>query len=149
MKQLPQFPLKTSTIKILPALMDELKNAPVVSFLLPSIFWYDNIYKRISDRLESLDFIKNVYPKLKTIVFKIVDPPQATLLTLHKIKIFSKNLDDELFRIDVVPFISECITCSNQQVQILSLNTIAIIQSKIDFLTLKNNILPKINVLID
>jgi SCY1-like protein 2 len=90
------------------------------------------------------EFQKGIYPLLKLHVFKIVDPPQQTLLVLHKIDLFVKSLTDETFRVDVVPFVLDCISSSNTQIQISSLRTIAVIQPKIDFLTLKKLVLPKI-----
>jgi hypothetical protein len=81
---------------------------------------------------------------LKPIVFQILDPPQPTLIVLRKLDLFSKFLDDKIFISDVIPFILNCLSSKNDQIQINALNSISHMIPKLSFLTIKVEILPKI-----
>jgi hypothetical protein len=58
--KLAQFSHKTGTSKILPILLEELKNTSIVSFLLPSIFWYCQLSTGYVRKCRKMNF-KRVY----------------------------------------------------------------------------------------
>jgi SCY1-like protein 2 len=74
---LPEFSTRYDTLinprlmkqKLLPKLLEELKDKQLIPFILPNLFW-------ILDRVEPHEFVSIALPRFKDI-FKIIDPPQS------------------------------------------------------------------------
>ena len=138
--QLQQFSLTTVVKKILPQLLSELKNSELAPFLLPPIVW-------ICDRITDAEFRSKIIPVFKTTVFIIKEPPQANLLILSRADLFVKKLTDGQFKTEILPFIVQTLSSSNEKVLIGGTKAITKTVSHLDFLSLKSEILPKLFLL--
>ncbi|KAJ3413653.1 hypothetical protein HDV05_007721 [Chytridiales sp. JEL 0842] len=136
-RMLPQFSKKLLARKILPYLLNELKDPMMAPFILPNIFW-------ISDQLSDNEFNVKVLPSLKS-VFKLTDPPQAILLLLSRIDLFMKKCPSvETFRQDIMPLLYSALDVPVLQVQEMAVKMIPSILEKLDFTTIKSSLFPKI-----
>ncbi|KAI8892666.1 kinase-like domain-containing protein [Globomyces pollinis-pini] len=137
---LQQFSFKTVSNKILPVLLEELKNHSMIPFLLPSLFW-------ISERLSDSEFASKVIPAFKSTLFQVRDPPQAVLLLLSRIDLFVKKLNDDQFRTDLFPFIIDSLSSTNADVQLAASKAIPKLIVHLDFMTVKTLLLSKMEAL--
>jgi hypothetical protein len=137
---LQQFSFKTVNKKILHLLLEELKNSQMAPFVLPSIFW-------ITERCSNDDFTTKILPVLKTTAFQIKEPPQAALLTLSRLELLGKKTSKEHFRQDILPFVVNCLTNKNHQVQSQTTKVIPRILDHLDFVTVKSMMLPKVEAI--
>ncbi|KAI8912718.1 kinase-like domain-containing protein [Gorgonomyces haynaldii] len=122
---LNQFSIKTVKNKILPILLQELRDASIVPFVLPSLFW-------IIDKLEPKEFQKLVWDNLKPYCFKVMEPPQATLMILKKLDLLMDKLENQHFKQG----------STNVQIQTSAVGHIKTMSPKLEFLVLKNELLP-------
>ncbi|KAJ3103896.1 hypothetical protein HDU96_009118 [Phlyctochytrium bullatum] len=129
-KMLPQFSEKLLMRKILPILLQELKDPALSPFVLPNVFW-------ISEKVTDADFNSIILPALKPI-FKMTDPPQAVLLLLSRIDILmSKSSSSDVFKQDVMPLIYSALENPVTQVQEQAVKMVPTIVGKLDFTTVK------------
>ncbi|TPX49014.1 hypothetical protein CcCBS67573_g10176 [Chytriomyces confervae] len=135
---LPQFSLKLVHRKILPTLLEELKDPLMTPFVLPNIFW-------ISEKGTDQDFMTKILPALKP-VFKMNDPPQALLLLLSRMDIFLSKCSSstETFKQDVMPLLYTALESRVPAVQEQAIKTVPTILPKLDFTATKSVLLPKI-----
>ncbi|TPX57952.1 hypothetical protein CcCBS67573_g09201, partial [Chytriomyces confervae] len=138
---LPQFSLKLVHRKILPTLLEELKDPLMTPFVLPNIFW-------ISEKGTDQDFMTKILPALKP-VFKMNDPPQALLLLLSRMDIFLSKCSSstETFKQDVMPLLYTALESRVPAVQEQAIKTVPTILPKLDFTATKSVLLPKINAI--
>ncbi|KAI8851592.1 kinase-like domain-containing protein [Chytridium lagenaria] len=136
-KMLPQFSEKLLTRKILPILLQELKDTLMTPFILPNIFW-------ISDHLSDSEFNATILPALKPL-FKIADPPQSVLLLLSRIDLLMKKASSpEIFRQDIMPLIYGALDLPVVQVQEQAAKMVPTLVAKLDFTTVKSVLFPKL-----
>ncbi|KAJ3219491.1 hypothetical protein HDU67_000904 [Dinochytrium kinnereticum] len=139
-KMLPQFSEKLLMRKILPILIQELKDGVMTPFVLPNIFW-------ISDQISDAEFNAKILPALKP-VFKMTDPPQAVLLLLSRIDILMKKTSSpETFKQDVMPLIYGALEIPVIQVQEQAVKMVPTLVSKLDFTTVKSVLFPKLQAI--
>ncbi|KAI9327549.1 kinase-like domain-containing protein [Obelidium mucronatum] len=139
-KMLPQFSMKLVNRKILPALLNEIKDPLMTPFVLPNIFW-------ISEHSTNEEFNARILPALKS-VFKITDPPQAILLLLSRMDIFLKKVPSaEVFKQDVMPLVYSALDIPVPQVQEQAIKMIPSLLSKLDFTSTKSILFPKIQAI--
>ena len=131
--KLQQFSFRTVTQKILPYLVQELKNAEIAPFALPCIFW-------VSERLEPKEFCELILPDLEKEIYPERDPPHALLLLLSRIDILiSKIQDDKKVVSSVGGLIVQCLYSRNLQIILASCKNLPRVTERLDqsFLTLK------------
>ncbi|KAJ3100934.1 hypothetical protein HDU97_001818 [Phlyctochytrium planicorne] len=139
-KMLPQFSQKLLMRKILPILLQELKDGVMTPFILPNIFW-------ISDQMQDTEFNEKILPALKPL-FKMTDPPQAILLLLSRIDILMKKATSpEIFKQDVMPLVYGALEIPVVQVQEQAVKMVPTLVSKLDFTTVKSVLFPKLRKL--
>ncbi|KAJ3329806.1 SCY1-like protein 2 [Blyttiomyces sp. JEL0837] len=109
-RMLPQFSKKIINRKILPALLQELKDPAMSPFVLPNIFW-------IAENITNAEFASNILPSLKP-VFRMTDPPQAVMLLLSRMDLLMKKCPTpEVFKQDVLPLLYGALEIPVLQVQ--------------------------------
>ncbi|RKO87940.1 hypothetical protein BDK51DRAFT_25765 [Blyttiomyces helicus] len=137
---LPQFSDRLLHRKILPALLQNLKDHVMSPFLLPPIFW-------ISERMGDADFVAKVLPSLKP-VFRMTDPPQAIILMVSRVDLLLKKCGSgDLFKQDVMPLIYGALEISVPQVQEQALKAVPLVLERLDFTAMKSVLFPKIHTL--
>ncbi|KAG2171698.1 hypothetical protein INT43_008078 [Umbelopsis isabellina] len=136
---LGQFPDRVLTRKILPSLLEELKDHSLLPFTLPNIF-------SITEKLTQEEFCERVLPSLKPI-FTIRDPPQNMIVLLEKLDIFQKKTPRETFRDDVMPLIYAALETPVPVVQEKALRIIPVLAESLDYTTVKNSLFPRVQSL--
>jgi SCY1-like protein 2 len=95
---LPEFSTRLMKQKLLPKLLEELKDKQLIPFILPNLFW-------ILDRVEPHEFVSIALPRLKGI-FRMIDPPQTIILLLSRMNLFlAKVTDQATFRDEILPLL--------------------------------------------
>ncbi|CAM0137100.1 unnamed protein product [Umbelopsis sp. WA50703] len=157
---LGQFPDRVLTRKILPSLLEELKDHSLLPFTLPNIF-------SITEKLTQQEFCEKVLPSLKPI-FTIRDPPQNMIVLLEKLDVFQKKTPRETFRdgavygandsdlpylilttaiTDVMPMIYAALETPVPVVQEKALRIIPVLAESLDYTTVKNSLFPRVQSL--
>ncbi|KAM3579406.1 Protein kinase domain-containing protein ppk32 [Umbelopsis sp. WA50703] len=136
---LGQFPDRVLTRKILPSLLEELKDHSLLPFTLPNIF-------SITEKLTQQEFCEKVLPSLKPI-FTIRDPPQNMIVLLEKLDVFQKKTPRETFRDDVMPMIYAALETPVPVVQEKALRIIPVLAESLDYTTVKNSLFPRVQSL--
>ncbi|OZJ04724.1 hypothetical protein BZG36_01781 [Bifiguratus adelaidae] len=136
---LGQFPKRVLLRKILPTLLEELKDHQLLPFTLPNIF-------TIADDLNPTEFTEKVLPSLK-FAFTVREPPQNMLVLLEKIDLLLEKSPREAFRDDVMPLIYAALETPNPVVQEKALKTVPKLCQNLDYTTVKANLFPKIQAL--
>ncbi|KAJ3340574.1 hypothetical protein HDU83_007011 [Entophlyctis luteolus] len=137
---LPQFSLKLVNRKILPTLLNELKDPLLTPFVLPNIFW-------ISEKCSDEEFNGRILPALKP-VFRMTDPPQALILLLSRMDIFVKRCSSsEIFKQDVMPMLYGALETNVPQIQEQAIKGIPMLLPSLDFTTTKSQVFPRVMIL--
>ncbi|KAJ3202881.1 hypothetical protein HDU82_007002 [Entophlyctis luteolus] len=137
---LPQFSLKLVNRKILPTLLNELKDPLLTPFVLPNIFW-------ISEKCSDEEFNGRILPALKP-VFRMTDPPQALILLLSRMDIFVKRCSSsEIFKQDVMPMLYGALETNVPQIQEQAIKGIPMLLPSLDFTTTKSEVFPRVMIL--
>jgi SCY1-like protein 2 len=87
---LGQFPERVLKRKILPSLLEELKDSQLLPYTIPNIFI-------ITQKLSQQEFCDLVLPALKPI-FNVRDPPQNMIVLLEKLDVLQQKTPRETFR---------------------------------------------------
>jgi SCY1-like protein 2 len=87
---LGQFPERVLKRKILPSLLEELKDNQLLPYTIPNIFI-------ITQKLSQQEFCDIVLPSLKP-VFNVRDPPQNMIVLLEKLDVLQQKTPREVFR---------------------------------------------------
>lgn len=142
-KGLPQIiqklPHRINMYRILPCLVKEFVNPPMIPFVLPNVLL-------IAENCNSKEFTKHVLPHLK-VVFKIQDPIQILLIFMQKMELLLKLTPPEDVKTDVLPMLYRALESDAQQIHELCLSVIPTFASLIDYPAMKNALLPRIKKL--
>ncbi|CAG8719114.1 6005_t:CDS:10, partial [Acaulospora morrowiae] len=133
---LPQFPERVLLRKILPCLLQEIKDHGLLPFTLPNIFF-------IAQKLPPLDFSEKVLIPLKP-VFTVPEPMQNMILCLDKIELFQQKTSLSAFKEDVMPLIYNALETKTPAIQDKVLRVIPTIIDSLDLLTIKSSLFPRI-----
>ncbi|KAI7880940.1 ARM repeat-containing protein [Lichtheimia hyalospora FSU 10163] len=143
MKGLPrvlsQFPERVLRRKILPSLLEELKNHPLLPYTIPNVFL-------IVEQLNQREFCDLVLPSLKP-VFNVRDPPQNMIVLLEKLDILQQKTPRETFRDDIMPLVYAAIEAPTAVVQEKALRIVPTLAESLDYTTVKNSLFPKVQML--
>ncbi|RPA96942.1 kinase-like protein [Choiromyces venosus 120613-1] len=154
-KVLPQFPRRVLEKKILPGLVEELRDGSMLALVLPNIFL---IVENASVRL----FSEKVLPKLKevfvnhvpsttehkTAAAKIAERERETgregglTVLLSNLNIIKDKTTAKEFKEDILPVHHAALESQTHALQDLALRSIPTILPKLDFPTLKNDLFP-------
>ncbi|CEG63141.1 Putative SCY1 protein kinase [Rhizopus microsporus] len=135
-KVLGQFPERVIRRKILPSLLEELKNSQLLPYTIPNVFI-------ISQRLTQHEFCELVLPSLKP-VFLVRDPPQNMIVLLEKLDILQSKTTRETFRDDVMPLVYAALESPTNVVQERALRMIPSLSESLDYTTVKSSLFPRV-----
>ncbi|KAL1926285.1 hypothetical protein VTP01DRAFT_5982 [Rhizomucor pusillus] len=136
---LNQFPERVLKRKILPSLLEELKNHQLLPYTIPNIFI-------ITQQLSQDEFCQLVLPPLKPI-FNVRDPPQNMIVLLEKLDVFQQKTPREVFRDDIMPLVYAALEAPTPVVQEKALRIIPSLSESLDYTTVKNSLFPRVQVL--
>ncbi|QGI91627.1 hypothetical protein CEK26_004696 [Fusarium fujikuroi] len=146
-KVLPSFPKSVMEKKILPALIEELKDRDLLSLILQNIF-------KILDLLPSAKraFSEKVRPALREIFVvnakqtQEKDPARdaGLMVVLEHISSISSNCSGKEFKDDMLPVIMAAIECPTHSIVDAALRSLPVVLPVLDFSTIKNELFPVI-----
>jgi SCY1-like protein 2 len=142
-KGLPQviqkLPHRINVFRILPCLVKEFVNPPMIPFVLPNVLL-------IAENSTGQEFTKHVLPHLKK-VMKITEPIQILLIFMQKMDLLLKLTPAEDVKTDVLPMLYRALESDAQQIQELCLSILPTFASLVDYPSMKNSLLPRIKKL--
>ncbi|KAF9428360.1 hypothetical protein BGZ94_002662 [Podila epigama] len=140
LRVLPQFPERVLFRKILPCLLDELKDHALLPYTLPNVFF-------IIQKMTPKEFEEKVLPSLKPI-FLVREPMQNLLTLLEKIELLQQKAGGAVFKEDIMPLVYCALEPKNPpSVQEKALKTIPAITEMLDYTTVKASLFPRIATL--
>ncbi|KAI1208303.1 ARM repeat-containing protein [Annulohypoxylon truncatum] len=144
-KVLPSFPKSVMEKKVLPALLEELKDKDLLSLILQNVF-------KIMDLLPSSRraFSEKIRPRLKEIFVvnakqtQEKDPPRdaGLMVVLENARLIAENSSGKEFKDDVLPIILAAIESPAPSLIDASLRSLPVILPVLDFSTIKNELFP-------
>ncbi|KAF9998240.1 hypothetical protein BGZ65_006239 [Modicella reniformis] len=140
LRVLPQFPERVLYRKILPCLLDELKDHALLPYTLPNVFY-------IVQKMTPKEFEEKVLPLLKPI-FLVREPMQNLLTLLEKIELLHQKASGAVFKEDIMPLVYVALEPKNPpSVQEKALKTVPGIMEALDYTTVKASLFPRIATL--
>lgn len=160
-KILPQFPRSVLEKKILPGLVEELRDGSMLALVLPNIF---HIVEAASSRLFSekvLKRLKEVFvppggatvstSEPKTAAAKIAERERETgkegglTVILSKMGVIKDKTTALEFKEDILPLVFLALESPTNALQDMALRCLPVILPKLDFPTLKNDLFPVVS----
>lgn len=142
-KGLPQviqtMPHRVNLHRILPCLLKEFVNAPMVPFVLPNVLL-------IAEACSIHDYVTSVLPDLKRIM-RMQEPVQILLIFMQKMQLLLKLTPTQDVKTDVLPMLYRALDADAQQIQELCLSVLPTFSSLIDYTAMKNALIPRIKKL--
>ncbi|KAF9436206.1 hypothetical protein BGZ76_004559 [Entomortierella beljakovae] len=139
LRVLSQFPERVLFRKILPCLLDELKDHALLPYTLPNVFY-------IVDKMTPKEFEEKVLPALKPI-FLVREPMQNLLTLLEKIELLHTKASGVVFKEDIMPLVYCALEPKNPpSVQEKALKTVPGIMEALDYTTVKASLFPRISM---
>ncbi|KAF9899113.1 hypothetical protein BX616_003270, partial [Lobosporangium transversale] len=140
LRVLSQFPERVLYRKILPALLDELKDHALLPYTLPNVFY-------IVQKMTPKEFEERVLPSLKPI-FLVREPMQNLLTLLEKIELLHQKASGQVFKEEIMPLVYCALEPKNPpSVQEKALKTVPGIMEALDYTTVKASLFPRIATL--
>ncbi|WVO13150.1 hypothetical protein L204_100762 [Cryptococcus depauperatus] len=133
----PTFSERLRKGKVLPSLLEEMKDTYLLPFILPNVF-------EISKGLSQDEFAK-VLIKLRPL-FVMKDPPQNMLTLLEHLSLFEEKTTPQVFRESVMPLIYSALESEHQPVQERALKTVAHLCKALDYSTVQDVLLVKVAI---
>ncbi|KAI7859992.1 hypothetical protein BDC45DRAFT_166554 [Circinella umbellata] len=133
---LNQFPDRVLKRKILPQLLEELKNHQLLPYTIPNVF-------TIVEQLNQREFCELVLPSLKP-VFQVRDPPQNLIVLLEKLDTLQSKTPRETFRDDIMPLVYASLEAPTPLVQEKALRIVPQLSEALDYTTVKNAVFPRV-----
>ncbi|PHH76179.1 hypothetical protein CDD80_1734 [Ophiocordyceps camponoti-rufipedis] len=144
-KVLPSFPKSVMEKKILPALLEELKNRDLLSLILQNVF-------KIIELLPSARraFGDKVRPALKDIFVvnakqgQEKDPARdaGLMVFLENLSVAAEHSSGKEFKDDILPVILAAIECPTHAIIDAAMKTLPAVLPVLDFTTIKNELFP-------
>ncbi|KAJ7197216.1 kinase-like domain-containing protein [Mycena pura] len=126
------------TRKILPSLLEEMKDTHLLPYILPNVFSIANI-------LSPSQFASLVLPSLKPL-FAIKEPPQNMLTLLDNLTMLQNKTDKNTFREQVLPLVYNALDSEHAVVQERALKSVPDLCESIDYAEVQNVIFPRVAV---
>ncbi|KAL5274330.1 SCYL2 family protein [Megaselia abdita] len=136
---LPTLPHRVNLHCILPYLVKEFINSPMVPFVLPNVLL-------IAETSTQKEYVEHIFPHLKPIM-KLQDPIQILLIFMQKMSLLLKLTPADDIKQHVLPLLWRSLECDMPQIQELCLNILPTFSSLIDYNATKNALLPRIKKL--
>ncbi|KAF8906024.1 kinase-like protein [Gymnopilus junonius] len=124
------------TRKILPSLLEEMKDTHLLPYILPNVF-------AISQSLSSSQFAATVLPSLKPL-FSIREPPQNMLTLLDNLAMLQEKTDKNVFREHVLPLVYNALESEHAVVQERALKVVPSLCETIDYAEVQGVLFPRV-----
>ncbi|TGO38858.1 hypothetical protein BHYA_0066g00470 [Botrytis hyacinthi] len=145
---LPSFPKSVMEKKVLPALLEEMKDRELISLILQNIF-------KILELLPSgrRPFTEKIMPRLKEIFLNNPKPPTerdaakeaGLMVLLEHIQVISVNCSGKEFKDDILPIVAISIDSPTHALVDAALRSLNVVLPILDFSTIKNELFPVIS----
>lgn len=122
--------------KILPTLLEEMKDTQLLPYILPNVF-------AISASLSPVQFASTVLPSLKPL-FAIKEPPQNMLTLLDNLKMLQSKTEKNVFREHVLPLVYNALESDHAIVQERALTTVPDLCETIDYAEVQGVLFPRV-----
>ncbi|KAI0747966.1 other/SCY1 protein kinase [Daedaleopsis nitida] len=122
--------------KILPSLLEEMKDTHLLPYILPNIF-------AISQILSSTQFAALVLPSLKPL-FAIKEPPQNMLTLLDNLQMLQDKTEKAVFREHVLPLVYNALESEHAIVQERALKAVPALCETIDYAEVQGVLFPRV-----
>ncbi|KZT43957.1 kinase-like protein [Sistotremastrum suecicum HHB10207 ss-3] len=124
------------TRKILPSLLEEMKDTQLLPSILPNIFV-------ISSSLSAQQFASLVLPGLKPL-FAIKEPPQNMLTLLDNLKLLQDKTDKNVFKEQVLPLVYNALESEQPLIQEKALGCVPDLCDTIDYAEVQSVLFPRV-----
>ncbi|KAI6036862.1 hypothetical protein BKA83DRAFT_4168357 [Pisolithus microcarpus] len=124
--------------KILPSLLEEMKDMHLLPYILPNVF-------AISSILSAVQFAQLVLPSLKPL-FTVKDPPQNMLTLLDNLEILQSKTEKVVFREQVLPLVYNALESEHAIVQERALGVVPNLCETIDYAEVSGVLFPRVAV---
>ena len=146
-KILPQFPDSVMEKKLLPALLDEMKDRELIALILQNII---AITKRLKSGKQA--FCERVIPALQTVFLtgskgnaERDSPKEAgIMILLDNMSTIAENCSGKDFKAVILPIIYQALESPTHAIVDSGLKTLSVVLSILDFSTIKNELFPVI-----
>ncbi|EIN07701.1 kinase-like protein [Punctularia strigosozonata HHB-11173 SS5] len=122
--------------KILPSLVEEMKDTHLLPYILPNVF-------AISSDLTPTQFATTVLPSLKPL-FAIKEPPQNMLTLLDNLSLLQAKTDKAAFREHVLPLVYNALESEHAIVQERALKVVPDLCETIDYAEVQGVLFPRV-----
>ncbi|KAH7910173.1 kinase-like domain-containing protein [Hygrophoropsis aurantiaca] len=124
------------TRKILPSLLEEMKDTNLLPYILPNVFAISNV-------LSANQFASLVLPSLKPL-FTIKDPPQNMLTLLDNLHLLQSKTEKGIFREQVLPLVYNALESEHSMVQERALKVVPDLCETIDYAEVSGVLFPRV-----
>ncbi|KIJ17168.1 hypothetical protein PAXINDRAFT_111962 [Paxillus involutus ATCC 200175] len=122
--------------KILPSLLEEMKDTHLLPYILPNVFAISNI-------LSSSQFAQLVLPSLRPL-FTVKDPPQNMLTLLDNLEMLQNKTEKGAFREQVLPLVYNALESEHAVVQERALKVVPNLCETIDYAEVSAVLFPRV-----
>ncbi|CAE6415312.1 unnamed protein product [Rhizoctonia solani] len=122
--------------KILPSLLEEMKDPLLLPSILPNVF-------TIAEKLTPAEFASTVLPALKPL-FVVRDPPQNVLAMLDNLSMIQGKTTPAVFRADVLPLVYNALDSEHPHVQERALKAVPDLCETIDYAEVQGVLFPRV-----
>lgn len=122
--------------KILPSLLEEMKDTHLLPYILPNVF-------AISTILSAVQFAQLVLPSLKPL-FTVKDPPQNMLTLLDNLDMLQSKTEKVVFREQVLPLVYNALESEHAIVQERALGVVPNLCETIDYAEVSGVLFPRV-----
>ncbi|KAI0703573.1 other/SCY1 protein kinase [Cytidiella melzeri] len=124
------------TRKILPSLLEEMKDTHLLPYILPNVF-------AISQILSPTQFAALVLPSLKPL-FVIKEPPQNMITLLDNLQMLQNKTEKGVFREHVLPLVYNALESDHSIVQERALKVVPDLCDTIDYNEVQGTLFPRV-----
>ncbi|KAJ7771771.1 kinase-like domain-containing protein [Mycena metata] len=133
---LDKFSSGLRTRKILPSLLEEMKDTHLLPYILPNVF-------SIASVLSAAQFAGMVLPSLKPL-FVVKEPPQNMLTLLENLTMLQSKTDKNTFREQVMPLVYNALESEHAVVQESALQRVPDLCESIDYAEVQGVLFPRV-----
>ncbi|KAG9318237.1 kinase-like domain-containing protein [Chiua virens] len=124
------------TRKILPSLLEEMKDVHLLPYILPNVFAISNI-------LSAPQFAQLVLPSLRPL-FTVKDPPQNMLTLLDNLEMLQSKTEKGVFREQVLPLVYHALDSEHSVVVERALGVVPNLCETIDYAEVSGVLFPRV-----
>ncbi|KAF9257777.1 kinase-like protein [Marasmius fiardii PR-910] len=124
------------TRKILPTLLEEMKDTHLLPYILPNVF-------NIANALSSAQFATTVLPSLKPL-FGIKEPPNNMLTLLENLPMLQAKTDKLVFKTEVLPLVYHALESDHGVVQEKALKMVPDLCETVDYAEVQGVLFPRV-----